>query len=180
MARLDALNPETTTGQSKTLFDGINANLGMVPNMMRTMGNSPAVLEGYLNLSGTLSKGKLGAKLGELLALTVAQANGCEYCLSAHTYIGLNMVKIDAETIAAARQASNSDAKIQAALAFAHALVTKRGKVDDSDLEAVKTAGYDDGEIGEIVAHVALNTLTNYFNNTAQTTVDFPAVEVEV
>ena len=176
MTRLEALNPVTTTGKSKELFDGIQSKLGMVPNMMRTMGNSPAVLEGYLNLSGALAGGILGAKIGELLALTVAEANSCEYCLAAHDYIGANLVKIDKEALVAAKNAESTNAKTQAALMFARTLVTKSGRVNDADVEAIKTAGYSDGEVSEIIAHVALNIFTNYINNTAKTVVDFPSI----
>lgn len=176
MTRLEALNPETTTGKSKELFNSIQSKLGMVPNMMRTMGNSPAVLEGYLNFSSALSSGSLGSKLGELIALTVAEANSCEYCLAAHDYIGAKLVKIEKETLAAAKKVEHSDPKIKAALTFAHSLVTKNGRIDDADVQAIKSAGYNDGEVSEIVAHVALNTLTNYFNNTAKTEVDFPSI----
>lgn len=177
MNRLQALNPSTTTGKSKQLFDGVQAKLGMVPNMMRTMGNSPAVLEGYLNLSGALSRGKLGAKLGELIALTVSEANECDYCLSAHSFIGEKLVKINRTELEAAREGRNNNPKVQAALLFALALVEKAGRVSDQDVQLVKDAGYSEGEISEIVAHVALNTLTNYFNNTANTTIDFPVLE---
>lgn len=176
MNRLQALNPETTTGKSKELFNGVQAKLGTVPNMMKTMGASPAVLEGYLNLSGALSKGSLGAKMGELLALAVSQENNCDYCLAAHTYIGENLVKIDGQSLEAARKAQNEDAKTQAGLEFAKTLISKQGRVSDADVQAVKDAGFSEGEIGEIVGHVALNVFTNYFNNTAQTTVDFPTV----
>ncbi len=176
MKRLEALNPETTTGKSKELFEGIQSKLGMVPNMMRTMGNSPAVLEGYLNLSGALSKGSLGAKIGELIALNVAELNNCEYCLAAHNYIGKNLVKIDTKDLSDARKSENEDSKIEAVLKFTNSLVTKSGRVDDTDIKAIKTAGYTDGEIGEIIAHVALNIFTNYFNNSAKTVVDFPSI----
>lgn len=178
MERLQALNPETATGKAKELFDGIQGKLGMVPNMMRTMGNSPAVLEGYLNLSGALGSGSLGAKTGEILASTIANVNDCGYCASAHDYIGQNLVKIPAEELEAARTGVSHDFKTQAAITFARALVSKQGRVDDQDVAAVKTAGYTDGEVGEIVAHVALNIFTNYFNNTANTTIDFPVLEV--
>ncbi|PRX54897.1 carboxymuconolactone decarboxylase family protein [Flagellimonas meridianipacifica] len=177
MTRLNALNPEVATGKTKELFNGIQSKLGMVPNMMRTMGNSSAVLEGYLNLSGALGKGSLGSKLGELIALTVAEANQCNYCLSAHSFIGEKLVRIDADSLEQAREGKNRDTKIQAALAFAQVLVAKRGQVSDEDIEAVKAAGYTEGEVGEIVAHVALNVFTNYFNNTADTVIDFPVVE---
>lgn len=177
MIRLQALNPETTTGKSKELFNGVQNKLGMVPNMMRTMGNSPAVLDSYLNLSGTLGSGALGAKLGELIALTVAEENSCHYCLSAHAFIGEKLVKINTEELQAARKANSFDDKTKAALTFAKTLVQKRGQVNDEDVQTVKTAGYNDGEVAEIVAHVALNTFTNYINNTANTEIDFPVLE---
>ncbi len=176
MARLEAATPEKATSKTKELFNGIESKLGMVPNMMRTMGNSPAVLEGYLNLSGALGQGTLGAKTGELIALTVAESNACDYCLSAHSFIGEKLVGIDAPTLTAAREGNNKNAKVEAALKFAQALVSKRGAVNDADVKAVKEAGYSDGEVGEIVAHVALNIFTNYFNKTAETVIDFPEV----
>jgi AhpD family alkylhydroperoxidase len=100
MARLRAIDPDEATGKTKELFDAIQSKLGVVPNMMRTMGNSPALLEGYLNLSGALAHGALGAKNGELLALAISEKNSCDYCVSAHTYIGEKLVHIDADTLA--------------------------------------------------------------------------------
>jgi uncharacterized peroxidase-related enzyme len=177
MARLKALNPDEATGKTKELFNAIQSKLGVVPNMMRTMGNSPALLEGYLNLSGTLAHGALGAKNGELLALAISEKNNCDYCLSAHSYIGEKLVHIDASTLQNARSGKSADAKTEAALKFADILVAKKGLVNDVDVDTVKAAGFTDGEIGEIVGHVALNILTNYFNNTADTENDFPAVK---
>jgi uncharacterized peroxidase-related enzyme len=177
MTRLKALTPDQATGKTKELFTAIEGKLGMVPNMMRTMGNSPAFLEGYLNLSAALGAGTLGAKTGELIALTVAENNSCDYCLSAHTYIGANLVKIDAESIEAARKGNATNSKTDAILKFAKILVNKRGLVNDADVNDVKKAGATEGEVGEIIGHVALNILTNYFNNTAQTEVDFPLVK---
>lgn len=177
MARLKAIDPSEATGKTKELFNAIQNKLGVVPNMMRTMGNSPALLEGYLNLSGALSHGALGAKTGELLALAISENNSCDYCVAAHTYIGEKLVHIDASTIENARRGNSADAKTEAAFKFATTLLAKKGLVNDTDVEAVKTAGFTDGEIGEIVGHVALNILTNYFNNTADTEVDFPTAK---
>ena len=176
MTRLKALSPEAASGKTKELFNAIQGKLGMVPNMMRTMGNSSAVLEGYLNLSGALGHGTLGAKTGELIALAVAEANACDYCLSAHSFIGEKLVGIDTASLTSAREGKNGNSKIEAALTFAKALVASRGSVVDADVIAVKAAGYTDGEVGEIVAHVALNIFTNYLNRTAQTEIDFPVV----
>ena len=141
MARLTAIAPEQATGKTKELFSAIEGKLGMVPNMMRTMGNSAALLEGYLNLSGALGKGKLGAKTGELIALAVSESNACDYCLSAHTFIGANLVKIDAETLEAARSGNSADAKTDAALKFAKIVVNKKGLVNDIDVTVIKEEG---------------------------------------
>lgn len=176
MTRLTALSPENASGKTKELFTAINGKLGMVPNMMRTMGNSSAVLEGYLNLSGALSHGTLGAKTGELIALAVAEANACDYCLSAHSFIGEKLVGIDTATLSSAREAKSNNAKTQAALNFAIELVRTKGSVSDTHVKAVQAAGFTEGEVAEIVAHVALNIFTNYLNKTANTQIDFPIV----
>jgi uncharacterized peroxidase-related enzyme len=176
MQRLTALDPETTTGKSKDLFTAIQAKLGMVPNMMRTMGNSPSVLNGYLSFNSALAEGVLGATMGELIALTVANANSCAYCNSAHSFIGEKLIHINAKAIADAREGRSADAKTQAALDFSGVLVRKHGLINDADVNAVKAAGYTDAGIAEIIAHVALNIFTNYFNNAANVKVDFPEV----
>ncbi len=177
MTRLKAQSPDAASGKTKELFNAIHSKFGVVPNMMRTMGNSPAFLESYLNLSGALSGGTLGVKTSALIALAVAESNACNYCLSAHTYLGANLAKLDAAAMDAARLGKSKEAKIEAILTFAQTLVRKRGHVNDADVNAVKSAGVTEGEVGEIVGHVALNTLTNYFNNTANTEIDFPVVE---
>lgn len=176
MTRLTALNPEEATGKTKDLFNAVQSKLGVVPNMMRTMGNSPAVLEGYLNLSGALSHGKLSSKTGELLALAVSEANSCDYCLAAHTFIGEKLMKAAPEVLHAARTGNSADPKTAAILQFAKTLISKNGLVNNQDVDAIKNAGVSDAEITETVAHVALNILTNYFNNTANTEIDFPTV----
>ncbi|TSD67875.1 carboxymuconolactone decarboxylase family protein [Inquilinus sp. KBS0705] len=178
MSRLTALDPETTTGKSKDLFTAIKGKLGMVPNMMRTMGTSPAVLNGYLAFSGALAEATIGGKLGELIALTVANANSCDYCNAAHSFIGEKLVHIDAASISNARQGKSADAKIQAALDFSRTIVEKKGRINDADVDALKNAGYNEAAIAEIIAHVSLNLFTNYFNNAAKVVVDFPEVDL--
>lgn len=179
MQRITAVNPAEATGAAKRLLDGVQAKLGLTPNLMRTMAVSPAVLEAYLTFSGTLAKGALDAKFREQLALTVAQANSCEYCLAAHTAIG-QMTGLTTEQIHASREAKDAQAKREAGLRFAQTLVVARGEVSDAALAAVKAAGYSEAEIAEMVAHVALNIFTNYFNHVARTEVDFPPVSVQL
>ncbi|HTQ41070.1 MAG TPA: carboxymuconolactone decarboxylase family protein [Pirellulales bacterium] len=175
MQRIQAVPADQVTPKAKELLEGVQKKLGMTPNMMKTMANSAAVLEGYLSLSGALGHGVLPAKLREQLALAIAEENACSYCRAAHSAIG-KMVGLNPEAILDARRGSSQDAKTQAALQFARIVTQKKGHVSDADLVEVRKAGYNDGEIGEIIAHVALNVFTNYFNETASTEIDFPKV----
>lgn len=167
---------EASPVAAQPLLEAVKKQLGSVPNLFRMVGNSPAALEGYLGLSGALGKGRLDARTRERIALAVAEINGCDYCLSAHAYLGKNLAKLDDAEIAANRDGASSDAKAFAALKFATKVVRERGHVGSADVQAVKDAGYDDGQIVEILAHVALNTLTNYVNSALATEVDFPLV----
>jgi uncharacterized peroxidase-related enzyme len=138
---------------------------------------SPAALDGYLGLSGALGKGSLDARTRERIALAVAEFNGCGYCTSAHAFIGKNMAGLSDAEIAANRNGSSTDDRAAAAVRFAIKVVEARGQVSDADVAAIRVAGYSDAEVVEIVLHVALNTLTNYLNEVAETTIDFPAVK---
>jgi uncharacterized peroxidase-related enzyme len=177
MSRINQIAPESATGKAKELFDAVQGKLGMVPNMTRAMANSPAVLDGYLQLSGALAKGKLPAKTREEIALAVSQANSCDYCLAAHSTIG-KMVGLSPDQIHDSRLGTAVDSKTDALIRFASKLVESRGRATDSDIAAVRNAGFDDAAIAEVVAHVALNVFTNYFNNVAETEIDFPEAEV--
>jgi uncharacterized peroxidase-related enzyme len=179
MQRLKTINPAEANDKAKKLLDGVQAKLGMTPNMMKTMASSPAALEAYLRFDSALSGGLLDAKFREQLALAVGQANSCEYCLSAHTLIG-GMVGLTPDEIRASRESHSADAKRDAGLRFAQTVVVKRGEVSDADVEKVREAGYSDGEIAEIIGHVALNVFTNYFNQVARTEVDFPLVKTAI
>lgn len=177
MSRITIPQADQTPPASLPLLDAVNRQLGVVPNLMKVVGNSPAALEGYLSLNGALGKGSIGAKTSERIALAVAELNGCSYCLSAHSYLGSNLAKLDGAELEANRHGSSADPKAAAALHFARRIVGTRGHVSDEDLSAVKAAGFSEAEVIEIVLLVALNTLTNYVNNVARTDIDFPVVE---
>jgi uncharacterized peroxidase-related enzyme len=177
MSRISAIETAEATGKAKQLLEGVQAKLGITPNLMKTLAHAPAALEGYLNFNGALAHGVLNPKFREKLAITIAQANSCEYCLSAHTAIG-GMAGVPAAELAESRSAHSADPKQDAGLQFAQKVVVQRGEVSDRDLEQVRTAGYSDAEIVEIIGHVGLNIFTNYFNHVAQTVVDFPRVPV--
>ena len=173
MSRIVSLDPITATGKTAELFTAVKSKLGVVPNLMRTFGHSPAALEAFLGFKGALGTGILPAKVREQIALTVAEINSCDYCLAAHSLVGKG-TGLTGEAIAAARRAEADDQKIDALLKFAAVVVESRGLVSDDALAAVRAAGVSHAEIIETVAHVALNILTNYTNHVAQPVVDFP------
>ena len=175
MSRLTIAAREDAPARSQPLLDSVEKQLGVVPNLFRLVGTSPAALEGYLGLNGALGR-TLDAKTRERIALAIAQANGCDYCLSAHSYLGLNLAKIDETEIALNRAGHSGDAKADAAVVFARRILDARGKVSDADIAEVRLAGFTEAQVIEITAAVALNVLTNYINNVADTDIDFPVV----
>jgi uncharacterized peroxidase-related enzyme len=174
MPRLTPIDPATATGEAKQLLDGIQAAFGRTPNSFRAMAANPAVLKGWIELSEAVGP-TLPRKLGEQIAIAIAEQNGCAYCLSAHTAVA-GMLGIEAHEIDHNRSGTSDDESVAAALAFARIVNAERGGVADDDLAAIRAAGYGDAEIAAIVAHVALNVLTNYFNRVAQPVIDFPEV----
>jgi uncharacterized peroxidase-related enzyme len=177
--RITTVEPSQATGHTKELLDAVQAKLGVTPNLMKTLAHSPAALEGYLSLNNALAKGALPAKAREQIALAVSQENGCEYCVAAHTLLG-GKAGLKPEQILAARKGSSDDAKTRAELELARQILDARGNVTDAQLAAARESGVGDAEIAEVVAHVALNVLTNYFNVLARTDVDFPRVSMDV
>lgn len=165
MPRINPVNPETATGKAKELLTAVKSKMGMVPNMMATLANSPAVLESYLSFSGALNGASLNAKTREAIAIAIAEANGCNYCLSAHAVIGKGAGLSDAE-VTAARTGESTDAKLGAILTLANAINTSRGFATDA-------------EILEVVATVSLNVFTNYLNHVSDPTIDFPVIKTK-
>lgn len=176
MTRLEQIDPATAEGRTKELLDTVRGKMGMVPNVTRVMANSPATLEAYLGFSGALAGGKLDAQLRERLSIAVGSANDCDYCLSAHTLLG-RKAGLSNEELTAARSGESSDEKAAAALKFATTLVREHGRVSNEEIAELRRVGFDDGDISELVANVALNVYTNYLNHVAETEIDFPLVK---
>jgi len=175
MPRIKPIDPATVAGDTAAHLDTARKMFGATPNLVTTAAHSPAALGAMLSLFANVGKSSLGAKTGELIAITVAQSNGCGYCLAAHTAIG-GSLGLSAAALGDARQAKSLDPRTAALLELAVAINQSRGRVSDDTLADARAAGVTDAEIIEVVAHVALNVFTNYVNNVAETTVDFPAV----
>jgi uncharacterized peroxidase-related enzyme len=175
MSRLTIPALDDEPQASKPILDAVHKQLGVVPNLFRLIATSPAALEGFAANNGALAK-TLDARTRERIALAVAQVNGCDYCLSAHSYLALNLAKISPQEVALNRNGESGDPKAGAAVRFATKVVRERGHVTDADIEAVRTAGFSEGQIVEIVAVVAENCFTNFLNEVAKTDIDFPVV----
>lgn len=177
MARVTVIDPKTASGEAKPLLDAVQSGLGMVPNFIRVLANSPAALTAFLGLHGIASAGALDPKTRERIALTVAEQNACQYCVSAHTAIG-RKAGLDTNEMLANRMGQSADAKAAAALTFARALVEHTGQVSKAEFDAVRAAGHSDGEIIEIITHVAMNIFTNLLGKATQVEIDFPKIEL--
>ncbi|MEJ6008078.1 carboxymuconolactone decarboxylase family protein [Paucibacter sp. AS339] len=177
MNRVPLVDRKATTADRKALLDSIHSAFGATPNMFRTVANSPAALKSMWSSFGALGAGVIAPKLGEQIAVAVADRNACNYCLAAHTALG-RKAGASAEEMHHAQSGESADAKTQAALSFALKLVNDRGQVGGSDVQALRTVGFGDEEIVEILAHVALNLFTNYVNVAFAVPVDFPAVKL--
>jgi uncharacterized peroxidase-related enzyme len=175
MSRLAIPARDDVPEASKPILDAVQKQLGVVPNMFRLIAQSPAALQGFTANNGALTKA-LDVKTRERIALAVAQVNGCDYCLSAHTYLGLNLAKITAEEVARNRHGASGDLRADAAVNFATKIVRDRGQISDADVQAVRDAGFSDGAIVEILAVTAENIFTNLLNIVADTEIDFPIV----
>ncbi|MET7745079.1 carboxymuconolactone decarboxylase family protein [Streptomyces sp. NPDC005385] len=176
MSTLPQISPGEATGEAAELLADLKKSIGSVPNMAKAMANSPALLKGWMALSGALAGGDLPASVRERLALASAEYNRCTYCLSAHTFLGKNVAKLDAEEIDLARSAQSRDPHVAALLALSDAIARGRGTIDEADLKDARVAGVTDAEIAEVIGNLALNILTNYFNIVAGTDNDFPRV----
>lgn len=176
MSRIN-LQTQTAPAASQPLLAQIHQAFGATPNMFKAVANSPAALASMWGSFGALGAGRLGAKLGEQIAVAVADRNDCHYCLAAHTALG-RKAGATAQEMADAQRGRSDDPKTAAVLSFARALVDARGQISDADVKTLRSAGCDDQDIVEIIAHVALNLFTNYVNVALAVPVDFPGVKL--
>jgi uncharacterized peroxidase-related enzyme len=175
MPRTKALTPELVPTESKPTLDALTKNIGFTPNMMAAFAQSPIAFNAWATLFGSLSKA-LDVKTRDSIGLAVSEVNGCNYCLTVHSYTAEHMAKLVPEDIILARKGHATDPKRDAALQFARKVIETRGNVSDADLKTIRHAGYTDANIMEIIALVTMYSLTNFFNNVFDHDIDFPAV----
>ncbi len=171
MARIAIPTKETAPAQSKAILDRYERNLGVVPNFFSLISRSPHVLNAEANMHAVLGK-SLGHDTRERIHIMTAEVNGCNYCLSVHSYVAGKFNHMSKEDMELNRQGHSTDPKADAAVQFAYQVAKTRGHVAESDFEAVRAAGFTDEEIIDIVAETAFSFTTNLFNNTFQTDID--------
>lgn len=174
MKNLEVLTYENASAESQQIFDQLKEKVGKVPNVYAAIGNSSKALGGLLGLADTLSKGEFSAKEIEAVALAVAEANACDYCLAAHTTVGKMQGFTEDETVAI-RTGEIKDERLKALSDLAKAITVSRGRPDQNLINAFHTAGYSKAALAELIGLVAVNTITNYTNHLADTAIDFPA-----
>jgi uncharacterized peroxidase-related enzyme len=172
MSRLKQISVAQATGQTAELYSTIKGQLGSVPQIFQALGTAPKVLENYFKMGA--AQASLSSAEKESIALAVAQANSCNYCLAAHTALG-KMSKLSDDDMLQARKGLASDSKRKALLRLATEITKERGHVSDQALSDFRAAGYTDSQVPEVVLAVVQNIFTNYFNHVNQTDVDFPA-----
>jgi AhpD family alkylhydroperoxidase len=172
---LPVLSYDDAPAESKVLLDKLKAAVGRIPNLYAAQAHSPIGLGAKLNLDGELSKGIFSGLPKEVIALAVAEVNGCDYCLAAHTAIAKMRGASEVETLNF-RRGMSEDEKLSALAALSREIVETHGYPSQATLERFFAVGYDHAALVELLGLVALNIWNNYTNHIAQTPVDFPAV----
>ena len=173
MARIPTIEPANAAPAVAAKYDIAKSALGALPNLVKTYGNSDALLGAFLGLYAATGETVFTAADRERIALAVSQVNGCDYCLAIHSAVGRKLGLEKAE-IDGARRGNAPEARIDAAVRFARAVAETRGKVTDTEVSSLRAAGYSDRDVVDLVGIVALNFLNNLMNNVAETEVEFP------
>jgi AhpD family alkylhydroperoxidase len=163
MRNLTALNPTDAPDKSRELLDEIVGRHGSVGEMVATMAHSPALLQGYLDLSRAMKRAKLPRRVSEQLSLAVQSWIGCRTCLAAHTEAG-RAAGLSETDIALAREATATDPRVAALIGFAVRVLAEPASITAEDIAELRGHGWGDRAIADVVGLVSLNLLTGAFN----------------
>lgn len=161
---------------SREMLTAVHSRMRVVPNLFRLMSLSPAVLRSFTDMSAALEQ-TLDIKTRMRIAVTVSQVDGCDYCLSINSYVAMNVARLTPQEVELNRRGKSGDPRAEVVVRFAKRTAESRGKVDDDAIAEVRSAGYGDAEIVEMIALVAQTMFTNLLTNASQADVDFPKIE---
>jgi alkylhydroperoxidase/carboxymuconolactone decarboxylase family protein YurZ len=178
MAVMQLADTSKLTGKSQELLAGIEKSNGMVPNVLKQMANSPAALEAFLASRDILAKGLLAPKMRLLIGILVAETYSCEYMLSARISQAKAAGMTD-EEIRDGKDQSSKDPKFDRGLQFVRNLILRHGELPASEMAELKTAGFSEGEIVEMIAQTSSDMQVYYMVQIANPASDFPSVPTE-
>lgn len=173
MPHIAPVDPKHAPPPIQAMFDSVQAVLGGVPNIARTLGQSPVALGAWLALMDATGKGTFSFQTRERVALAVSQENECNYCLAAHCAIG-SMAGLDGGQMADARRLKGGDDRETVLLELSRAILKGHGLVPDALLRRARAVGFSDADLLELVTNVIQHTFTNYAMRLAQADIDFP------
>jgi len=163
---------DTAPTEAKPFLEGAKNAYSFVPNLLGNMAEAPALLEGYMSLSGIFDKTELTETERQIVLMTNNRLNGCTYCMAAHTTIS-QMANVSADVIEALRTDTPiADTKLEALRIFAVAVNENRGWLTDAQVNSFLDAGYTRKSVLEVVVGTALKVMSNYTNHIAETQVD--------
>lgn len=172
MSEFPTYTKETAPEAAKPVLDAAEKAYGMVPNLHGKMAESPALLEGYWQLSQVFSNSSLTPIEQQVVLIAVSVTNNCTYCVGAHSVLA-DMVDTPAEVTKALRSGEViPDARLQALRKFAQSVVITRGWVHESEVDALLAEGYTRAQVLEVILGVGLKTLSNYTNHLVATELD--------
>ena len=163
MPRIEPIEMDAATGKAKELLDELAARGGEPGPMVRAMANAPVVLRSFLDLNRAVKRSHIDRRITERINLAVQEWLGCAYCMAAHTRAAreLGLSEIDIEL---ARHGTATDPKTAALVAFGQQVIAAPAEVSDVQIAGLRSFGYSDEQIAEVVALVALQQLTGSFN----------------
>jgi uncharacterized peroxidase-related enzyme len=176
MSRLTPIQTNGANSELKRSLKRSHLKHGKAPRFLQVMANSHASLRAYIRADAALARGQLTARQRVQVGLAVAEINGCAYSLSAHYEAGKSL-GLTHDELQLARNATAADPKAEMMLRFTQAVVLQRGEISDDEFQALVKAGFTNEQIVEIIANIALNIFSNYFNRVAKTEVDFPLLQ---
>lgn len=170
------LKLENIAFSSKTneIFENTKKGLGFVPNMYIAMGANTALLDAYTHAYKSFRENAGFTPVEqEVVFLSVAYENNCEYCMAAHSFVGDMMTKVPTEVTDAIRAGEEiPDVKLAALSKLTRLLTANRGMVSQEEVDAFLSVGYDEAAVLGIIAGIGVKTLSNYSNHNTDPEVD--------
>lgn len=172
MTKFTVHTQETAPEDSQGILQGVQQAFGFVPNLMATLAESPAAVEGYATMMGIFDKSDFTATERQIVLMTNNRLNNCTYCMAAHSTIS-EMQGVPANAIETLRSGTAfTDTKLEALRQFTITVFENRGHLAGEDIVAFLAAGYTKANVLEVILGTSLKVLSNYTNHVAQTPVD--------